>query len=114
MFTSLIGCIFVINNRLVVLTVAVRPDGNEITVASLDGQLTFWQPDTAVQLGSIEGRGALGGGRRSTDKVSAKTMEAGKYVLKPFAFDATIWIEKVFLFEFLYMMSIMGVGERQI
>jgi len=61
-----------------VLTVAVRPDGNEITVASLDGQLTFWQPDTAVQLGSIEGRGALGGGRRSTDKVSAKTMEAGK------------------------------------
>ena len=88
----MISYIFVLDNCLVVLTVAVRPDGNEITVASLDGQLTFWQPDTAVQLGSIEGRGALGGGRRSTDKVSAKTMEAGKYVIKSFALDKSVTI----------------------
>ena len=73
-----------IDNFPTVLAVAVRPDGNELTVASMDGQLTFWQPDAAVQVGSVEGRSALGGGRRKTDKVSAKTMEAGKYVDKSF------------------------------
>ena len=67
-----------INHCSIVLAVVVRPDGNELTVASLDGQLTFWQPDIAMQVGSVEGRSALGGGRRKTDKVSAKTMEAGK------------------------------------
>lgn len=71
-----------IDHCYIVLAVAVRPDGNEITVASLDGQLTFWQPDIAIQVGSVEGRSALGGGRRKTDKVSAKTMEAGKYVMQ--------------------------------
>lgn len=66
---------------IVALAVTVRPDGNEITVASLDGQLTFWQPDIAMQVGSIEGRSALGGGRKTTDKITAKRMESGKYVI---------------------------------
>eukprot|EP00794_Sanderia_malayensis_P007000 gene6999-7785_t len=61
-----------------VLAVTTRPDGLEIAVASLDGQLTFWQPTSCIQVGSIEGRGALGGGRRKDDKVTSKTMSLGK------------------------------------
>eukprot|EP00795_Rhopilema_esculentum_P000504 gene504-10184_t len=60
------------------LAVAVRPDGVEIAVATLDGQLTFWRPTIAMQTGSIEGRSALGSGRRRTDKVTTKKMESGK------------------------------------
>ena len=62
------------------LAVAARPDGKEIAVASLDGQLTFWQPSIATQVGSIEGRNALGGGRRKSDKITTKQMSSGKYV----------------------------------
>eukprot|EP00112_Aurelia_sp_Birch-Aquarium-sp1_P009002 Seg2008.2 transcript_id=Seg2008.2/GoldUCD/mRNA.D3Y31 product="Periodic tryptophan protein 2-like" protein_id=Seg2008.2/GoldUCD/D3Y31 len=61
-----------------VLAIAVRPDGMELAVASLDGQLTFWQPNLAMQVGSVEGRSALGSGRKMTDKVTTKHMEAGK------------------------------------
>lgn len=61
-----------------VLAVAARPDGKEIAVASLDGQLTFWQPSIATQVGSIEGRNALGGGRRKSDKITTKQMSSGK------------------------------------
>ena len=50
----------------------------ELAVASLDGQLTFWQPNLAMQVKSIEGRSALGSGRKMTDKVTTKHMEAGK------------------------------------
>ena len=60
------------------MAVCTRPDGKEIAVASLDGQLTFWQPEISLQVGSVEGRADLGGGRRATDKVTAKTLSFGK------------------------------------
>ncbi|XP_048350885.1 periodic tryptophan protein 2 homolog [Sphaerodactylus townsendi] len=61
-----------------VLAVAFSPDGNELAVASLDGQITFWDHDNAVQTGSIEGRHDLQMGRKELDKITAKQAAKGK------------------------------------
>ena len=60
------------------LAVAFRPDGKEVAVATLDFQITFWDVQSAVQTGSIEGKHDLGSGRRDTDMVTAKTSSAAK------------------------------------
>ena len=62
----------------VVVAVAFRPDGREVAVSTLDGQITFWDVRSAVQVKSIEGRRDIGCGRRSSDKVTAKTTASGK------------------------------------
>lgn len=63
---------------LPVVSLAIRPDGNEVAVATLDGQLTFWDILTAVQLRSIEGQNDLGSGRKDKDRMSAKTSSSSK------------------------------------
>lgn len=63
---------------LPVVSLAIRPDGNEVAVATLDGQLTFWDILTAVQLHSIEGQNDLGSGRKDKDRMSAKTSSSSK------------------------------------
>lgn len=60
------------------LAVTFRPDGEELAVASLDGQITLWDPDKGTQVGSIEGRHDLQLGRKETDKVTAKHSSKGK------------------------------------
>lgn len=57
-----------------------RPDGEEVAVATLDGQITFFHCKTSQQTGSIEGRGDLGSGRSDTDLITAKKSLQGKYV----------------------------------
>lgn len=54
------------------LCVAYRPDGKEVAVASLDGQITFYDPATGDQVHSIEGRDDLGSGRSENDQITAK------------------------------------------
>ncbi|NWS04589.1 PWP2 protein, partial [Motacilla alba] len=61
-----------------VLVVAFRPDGKELAVAALNGQITFWDHDNAVQTGSIEGRHDLQMGRKELDKITAKQAAKGK------------------------------------
>lgn len=61
-----------------VLVVAFRPDGKELAVASLNGQITFWDHENAVQVGSIEGRHDLQMGRKELDKITAKQSAKGK------------------------------------
>ncbi|NXG95725.1 PWP2 protein, partial [Loxia leucoptera] len=61
-----------------VLVVAFRPDGRELAVAALNGQITFWDHDNAVQTGSIEGRHDLQMGRKELDKITAKQAAKGK------------------------------------
>lgn len=56
----------------------MRPDGHEVAVATLDGQLTFWDISAAVQLNCIEGRKDLGSGRKATDRMTAKTSASSK------------------------------------
>ncbi|CAG9791750.1 unnamed protein product [Diatraea saccharalis] len=54
------------------LQVAFRPDGGEIAVSTLDGNILFFDPLSSDQTGSIEGRNDLGSGRADTDLVTAK------------------------------------------
>lgn len=56
------------------LAVAYRPDGVEIAVATLDGQISFYNVVSAEQTGYIEGRNDMYVGRRETDKVTAKKL----------------------------------------
>lgn len=51
------------------LAVTFRPDGAELAVATLNSQITFWDPENAVQTGSIEGRHDLKTGRKELDKI---------------------------------------------
>ncbi|KAM9088642.1 periodic tryptophan protein 2 homolog isoform 2-T3 [Megaptera novaeangliae] len=60
------------------LAVTFRPDGAELAVATLNSQITFWDPESAVQTGSIEGRHDLKTGRKELDKITAKHSAKGK------------------------------------
>nr|CAD7461075.1 unnamed protein product [Timema tahoe] len=60
------------------LCVTYKPDGEEVAVATLDGQITFFNCKTSTQSGSIEGRNDLGSGRSETDLVTAKQSLQGK------------------------------------
>ncbi|XP_056410570.1 periodic tryptophan protein 2 homolog [Hyla sarda] len=60
------------------LVVSFRPDGGELAVSSLDGQITMWEPEKGIQTGSIEGRHDLQLGRKETDKITAKQSSKGK------------------------------------
>ncbi|KAI0244836.1 U3 snoRNP protein [Massospora cicadina] len=50
-----------------VLALAYRPDGAQLAVASLNGQVTFWNPAEGAQTGSIEARDDIAGGRLASD-----------------------------------------------
>ena len=67
-------------NSFIFLVTALcyRPDGFEIAISSLNGEIKFWQPQSSMQVGSIEGRKDLSGGRRKTDLVTAKKLMDGK------------------------------------
>ncbi|XP_054706940.1 periodic tryptophan protein 2 homolog [Uloborus diversus] len=56
------------------LALTYRPDGAEIAVASLDGQISFFNSYTSEQTGCIEGRNDLHVGRRETDMITAKKL----------------------------------------
>ncbi|XP_047545989.1 periodic tryptophan protein 2 homolog [Vanessa atalanta] len=56
------------------LQVAFRPDGEEIAVSTLDGNITFFNATTCDQAGSIEGRNDLGSGRADTDLITPEKM----------------------------------------
>ncbi|RLU14873.1 hypothetical protein DMN91_012760 [Ooceraea biroi] len=60
------------------LCVAYKPNGQEVAVATLDGQVTFFDCKTARQTGFIEGRNDLGAGRSKTDLITAKKNLQGK------------------------------------
>ena len=63
-----------------VLTVSVRPDGAQVAVASLDCQITFFDLKTGIQSGSVEGRRDLAPVRRTSDKITARSMSFAKLV----------------------------------
>ncbi|KAG5874047.1 hypothetical protein JTB14_034623 [Gonioctena quinquepunctata] len=54
------------------ICVAFKPDGQEVAVATLDGQISCYNVKTAIQVSSIEGRNDLGSGRSDTDLITAK------------------------------------------
>lgn len=60
-----------LNLQTEIQTVAFRPDGKEICVATLDGQLSFWDVMEAQQTTVIDGRRDISGGRRPDDRMTA-------------------------------------------
>ena len=54
-----------------ILSVAFRPDSNQIAVSTLDGQLTFWSVSESSQEGGISGRRDVSGGRKASDRRTA-------------------------------------------
>ena len=57
-------------------TLAFRPDGLQVAVATMNGQITFFHPTTGQQTGSIEGKGDLAIGRSDADLVTPKKAQA--------------------------------------
>lgn len=62
-----------------VLAVAMRPDSKQVAVATLDGLLSFWDVDQGKQVGEIDGKFDVSGGRHSTDKFTAEHSKRSKY-----------------------------------
>lgn len=60
-----------LNLQTEIQTVAFRPDGKEVCVATLDGQLSFWDVSEAQQTTIIDGRRDISGGRRPDDRMTA-------------------------------------------
>ncbi|XP_037297331.1 periodic tryptophan protein 2 homolog isoform X2 [Manduca sexta] len=56
------------------LQVAFRPDGEELAVSTLDGNITFFDATTCEQTASVEGRNDLGAGRADTDLITPEKM----------------------------------------
>ncbi|KAF2858560.1 WD40 repeat-like protein [Piedraia hortae CBS 480.64] len=54
-----------------VLCVSVRPDGKQLAVSTLDGQLTFWSISEATQEAGVDGRRDISGGRTMSDRRTA-------------------------------------------
>ena len=61
-----------------VLRVAVRPDGKQVAVSTLDGQLTFWSIGEAVQEINVDGRRDISGGRKLSDRRTAANVAGTK------------------------------------
>ena len=61
-----------------VLALAFRPDGKELAITTLDGQVTFYDVDQGRQKSVIEGRKDVSGGRKADDRMSATNNSSGK------------------------------------
>ena len=59
------------------LALAFRPDGQQVCVASLNGQLNFFDTKTGTHTGVIDGRRDIASGRRLDDKVQQRNNAAG-------------------------------------
>lgn len=61
-----------------VLHVAFRPDSKQVTVSTLDGQLTFWSVSEASQEAGVDGRRDVSGGRKISDRRTAANVAGTK------------------------------------
>ncbi|KAJ3732921.1 WD40-repeat-containing domain protein [Lentinula guzmanii] len=61
-----------------VLVLAWRPDGKELAVSTLDGQITFFDVAESKQTNVINGRNDIAGGRLADSRTSAANSAAGK------------------------------------
>ena len=68
--------------------VTFRPDGGQVAVATLNGQITFYDSQTGSQTGSIDGRSDLEIGRSDTDLITAKKSKEGKGFFTALAYTA--------------------------
>jgi periodic tryptophan protein 2 len=62
-----------------VMAVAFRPDSKQVAVATLDGQLTIWDAELGKQVGTIDGRRDISGGRYATDRFTSESSQRSKH-----------------------------------
>lgn len=76
-----------------VLSVTVRPDGRQIAVSTLDGQLTFWSLSEATQEGGMDGRRDVSGGRKATDRrIAANVAGTKSFGTIAYSTDGTVLV----------------------
>ena len=68
--------------------VTFRPDGGQVAVATLNGQITFFDSNDGTQTGTIDGRADLEVGRSDTDLITAKKSKDGKGFFTTLAYTA--------------------------
>ncbi|KAJ8942237.1 hypothetical protein NQ318_003084 [Aromia moschata] len=62
------------------ICVAFKPDGQDVAIATLDGNISVFNVKTSLQVTTIEGRNDLGSGRSDTDLITAKkTLQAKSF-----------------------------------
>ncbi|KAK9239150.1 WD40-repeat-containing domain protein [Lipomyces kononenkoae] len=61
-----------------VLAIALRPDSKQVAVATLDGQISFWDVNLGRQVGLVDGRKDVSGGRYTEDRFTAKNSARSK------------------------------------
>lgn len=62
-----------------VLQVVMRPDSKQLSVSTLNGEITIWDIEEGKQVGGIDGAKDISGGRHSSDRFSAKNSARSKY-----------------------------------
>eukprot|EP00744_Colponema_vietnamica_P009652 GILI01013704.1.p1 GENE.GILI01013704.1~~GILI01013704.1.p1 ORF type:complete len:671 (+),score=201.45 GILI01013704.1:103-2013(+) len=62
-----------------VLALAYRPDGAQLVTTTLDGHLHFWDVEDGSEVGTIEGRRDIMGGRKLADLRTAKSQAGNKH-----------------------------------
>jgi len=60
-----------------VLALAFAPNGKQLAAATLNGDITFWDPHEAVLVHTIEGRRDIRGGRLASDRRAAGNLSSG-------------------------------------
>merc|ERR1719210_625586 len=68
--------------------VTFRPDGGQVAVATLNGQITFYDAQSGNQTGSIDGRSDIEIGKSDTDLITAKKSKEGKGYFTALAYTA--------------------------
>lgn len=72
------NCLMMMSPSPPALSLSYRPDGQQLAVATLNGEISIWDPKSAKQTGSINGTYDLEASRKDTDKVTAKQLAKAK------------------------------------
>ncbi|TDH70720.1 hypothetical protein CCR75_004241 [Bremia lactucae] len=62
-----------------VLAVAFRPDGKQLASTTLNGVINIWDVKEGEQIGSIDGKRDIAGGRKDTDLITAASNQLTKH-----------------------------------
>ena len=73
-----------------VLAVAFRPDGKQVAVSTLDGQVFLWNPNDAQMQGTIEGRRDMAGGKVIGDLRSATAKASKSFKTLAYSADGAV------------------------
>jgi len=72
-------CVETLEHPAEVLCCAFRPDGKQLVVGTLHGQLHVWDPVEGDELGVIDGQRDIAGGRGENDRATAASSAARRH-----------------------------------